>query len=99
MTTDRVNGFAIDTGVTLLGNRFHGMRALARRLSLPIAPAPFSLGIRDHRGERAYRAQRPLDLLLDPQPPPAPRRAPVRVPAVTVRASPPLLRGRRHRAR
>ena len=99
MTTDRVNGFAIDTGVTLLGNRFHGMRTLARRLSLPIAPAPFSLGIRDERGERGYRAQRPLDLLLDPQLSRAARWAAVRVLADIVRGSPSLLHGRSHRAR
>ncbi len=64
MTTDRVNGYAIDTGVTLLGNRYRAMRALVRRLALPAAPVPFSLAIRDDGGCRRYRAQRALDVLL-----------------------------------
>ena len=64
MTTDRVNGYAIDTGVTLLGNRYRGMRALVHRLALPAAPVTFSLAIRDEGGCRRYRAQRALDLFL-----------------------------------
>jgi oxygen-dependent protoporphyrinogen oxidase len=64
MTTDRVNGYAIDTGVTLLGNRFRGMRALVRRSSLTSAPVPFSLALQDARGLRSYRARRALDLLF-----------------------------------
>jgi oxygen-dependent protoporphyrinogen oxidase len=98
MTTDRVNGFAIDTGVTLLGNRFHGMRALARRLSLPTAPAPFSLGIRDERGERRYRAQRPFDLLGDPHLSLAARWASVRVLVDILRGGSAMLHGRSDRA-
>jgi protoporphyrinogen oxidase len=65
MTTDRVAGFAIDTGVTLLGNRFRGMRALARRVGLRSAAVPFSLGIQDAGGLRHYRAGWPGDLLFD----------------------------------
>jgi phytoene dehydrogenase-like protein len=34
MTTDRVNGFVIDRGVTLFGNGFASMRALVQRLEL-----------------------------------------------------------------
>jgi len=64
MTTDRINGYAIDTGVTLLGNRYRGMRALVQRLALPAAPVTFSLAIRDQGGCRRYRAQRALDLFL-----------------------------------
>ncbi|HKD12691.1 MAG TPA: FAD-dependent oxidoreductase [Thermoanaerobaculia bacterium] len=66
MTTDRVGGFAIDTGVTLIGNRFHNMRRLARRLGLEpwIRPVRFTLGIRDRDSTRAYRARRPDDILL-----------------------------------
>jgi len=67
MTTDRVNGFAIDTGVTLLGNRFRGMRQLARRVGLPLTPVGFSLAIRDRTHERRYRAQNPFDLACDSQ--------------------------------
>lgn len=66
MTTDRVNGYCIDTGVTLLGNRFGGMRRLARRLALPALPVAFSLALQDgERARRRYRARRALDLLLD----------------------------------
>src|SRR5215469_14864741 len=67
MTTDRVNGYAIDTGVTLLGNRFHAMRALTQRLALPSVSVPFSLALQDDDGVRRYRAQRAFDLLLDPK--------------------------------
>src|ERR1041385_3213163 len=65
MTSDRVGGFVIDTGVTLLGNRFGGMRALARRAGLPLEPVPFSLAIRDESGLRSYRAKQLGDVLLD----------------------------------
>src|SRR5258708_20021112 len=34
MTTDRVNGFVVDRGVTLFGNAFPSMRALVMRLGL-----------------------------------------------------------------
>ncbi|HMF09423.1 MAG TPA: FAD-dependent oxidoreductase [Thermoanaerobaculia bacterium] len=66
MTTDRVGGFAIDTGVTLLGNRFRNMRRLARRLGLEpwMRPVRFTLGIRDRESSRAYRARRPDDILF-----------------------------------
>ena len=59
-------GFAIDTGVTLLGNRFRNMRRLAAKLGLEpsMAPVRFTLGIRDGEMIRSYRAQRPDDILL-----------------------------------
>jgi oxygen-dependent protoporphyrinogen oxidase len=93
MTTDRVGGYAIDTGVTLLGNRFARMRALARRFGLAPAPAPFSLAVRDGGDVRRYRARRFLDLLLDARLSPAARRAAARFLADIVRA-----RGMRHGA-
>jgi predicted NAD/FAD-binding protein len=65
MTTDRVAGFAIDTGVTVLGNRFRGMRALAKRVGLRTTQVPFSLGIQDIDGLRHYQAGWPGDLLFD----------------------------------
>ena len=67
MTSDHVNGFVIDTGVTLLGNRFRGMRSLARRVGLPLTPVQFSLGIGTKNEVRTYRAQKLGDLLLDPR--------------------------------
>ena len=99
MTTDRRSGFAIDTAVTLFGNRFRGMRALVRRLALPTAPAPFSLGIRDERGERGYRAQRPLDLLGDTSLSLAARWAAVRVLVDILRSGPAVMHGSSDRAR
>src|SRR5262245_33482048 len=75
MTTDRVGGYAIDTGVTLLGNRFGRMRAIARRLGLPLAAVPFSLAVREGDDVRRYRARRFLDLLLDARLSPGARRA------------------------
>lgn len=47
MTTDRVNGFVIDRGVTLFGNGFRSMRALVKRLGLSWlrCPGGFSVGI------------------------------------------------------
>jgi oxygen-dependent protoporphyrinogen oxidase len=93
MTTDRVGGYAIDTGVTLLGNRFGRMRALVRRLRLPLAAAPFSLAVREGNDVRRYRARRFLDLVLDARLSPAARRAAVRLLADILRA-----RGMRHGA-
>jgi protoporphyrinogen/coproporphyrinogen III oxidase len=65
MTTDRVGGYAIDTGVTLLGNRYAAMRGLVARLGLRAASVPFSLGVDDDARVHRYRARRPFDLLLD----------------------------------
>ncbi|HEV2860027.1 MAG TPA: NAD(P)/FAD-dependent oxidoreductase [Pyrinomonadaceae bacterium] len=68
MTTDRVEGFKIDRGVTLLGKRFKHMRRLARRVGLgPLTrPVGFALGLRDEGGAcRSYRARRPDDILFD----------------------------------
>src|SRR4029077_17575530 len=67
MTTDRVNGFVIDRGVTLFGNAFGSMRALVKRLSLSslVCKSKFSVGIQDAAGCRGYRAGRFDDLLFD----------------------------------
>src|SRR6266849_11172287 len=67
MTTDRVNGFVIDRGVTLLGNAFGSMRALVRRLGLAtlVCKGSFSVGIQDAAGCRGYRGGRFEDLLFD----------------------------------
>jgi protoporphyrinogen/coproporphyrinogen III oxidase len=67
MTTDRVNGFVVDRGVTLLGNGFGSMRALVQRLGLSplVCKAKFSVGIQDAVGCRGYRGGRFEDLLLD----------------------------------
>lgn len=67
MTTDRVNGFVIDRGVTLFGNGFRSMRALLKRLGLSslACPGSFSVGIQDAGGVRGYRGGRFQDLLFD----------------------------------
>ena len=68
MTTDRVNGFVIDRGVTLFGNGFGSMRALVKRLGLSplVCKGKFSVGIQDAAGCRGYRGGRFEDLLFDP---------------------------------
>ena len=67
MTTDRVNGFVIDRGVTLLGNGFVRMRSLVGRLGLSplVSKGSFSVGIQDAMGCRGYRSGRFEDLLFD----------------------------------
>ena len=67
MTTDRVNGFVVDRGVTLFGNGFGSMRALVRRLGLSplVCKGSFSVGIQDAAGCRGYRGGRFEDLLFD----------------------------------
>jgi protoporphyrinogen/coproporphyrinogen III oxidase len=67
MTTDRVGGFVIDRGVTLLGGRFHRMRGLAGRLGLGprMCPTRFSFGIAEGGGHRRFRAMRLDDVLRD----------------------------------
>jgi oxygen-dependent protoporphyrinogen oxidase len=67
MTTDRVNGFVIDRGVTLFGNAFGSMRALVKRLNLSslVCKGKFSVGIQDAAGCRGYRGGRFEDLLFD----------------------------------
>jgi oxygen-dependent protoporphyrinogen oxidase len=80
MTTDRVNGFVIDRGVTLFGNGFRSMRALVNRLNLSslMCPGSFSVGIHDGAGVRGYRGGRFQDLLFDRGVSPAARWAAVR---------------------
>jgi oxygen-dependent protoporphyrinogen oxidase len=65
MTTDRIEGFAIDRGVTLMGNQFTRMRSLCRRLGLKerMVPAPFSLGLHDHDTCHGFRAGHGEDIL------------------------------------
>src|SRR5690242_6401514 len=67
MSTDRVNGFVIDRGVTLFGNGFRSMRALVKRLKLSslTCQGSFSVGIQDAKGRRGYRGGRFDDLLFD----------------------------------
>ena len=67
MTTDRLSGFAIDRGVTLLGNRFTHMRRTSRLLGLgPMMQAVrFVLGLTEGGQVRSYRARRPDDLFFD----------------------------------
>lgn len=67
MTTDRMNGFVIDRGVTLLGRSFTRMRALVKRLGLLplVRPGDFSVGIQDSAGLRGYRGGRFEDMLFD----------------------------------
>lgn len=93
MTTDRVHDFAIDTGVTLIGNRYRGMRALARRYSVPAVPVAFSLALQDRERVRSYRARRPLDLLLDPDLSVAAKLAAVRLMLAIARGGRSMLHG------
>src|SRR5229473_8373428 len=67
MTTDRVNGFVVDRGVTLFGKAFGSMRALVKRLRLSplVCKGKFSVGIQDAAGCRGYRSGRFEDLLFD----------------------------------
>jgi len=67
MTTDRVNGFVVDRGVTLFGNAFGSMRALVKRLGLSplVCKGKFSVGIQGAGGCRGYRSGRFEDLLFD----------------------------------
>ena len=67
MTTDRINGFVVDRGVTLFGNAFGSMRALVKRLGLSqlVCKGKFSVGIQDSAGCRGYRGGRFGDLLFD----------------------------------
>ena len=66
MRTDRVGGYNIDAGVTILGRRYGRMRALVRDLGLQgfTESVPFSLAIDGSDRTRIYRAARPGDLLL-----------------------------------
>jgi oxygen-dependent protoporphyrinogen oxidase len=99
MTTDRVNGYAIDTGVTLLGNRFRGLRALSRELDVAAVPVDFSLSLRDAGAERRYRAQTPSDLLFGKGLSLAARWAAVRVLSAIVAAGRGMLHGNSDRLR
>ena len=66
MRTDRVDGYRIDAGVTLLGRRYQRMRALSGELGLDkdALPVPFSLAIDSADRSRVYRAGRRDQLLF-----------------------------------
>lgn len=66
MRTDRIGGYNIDAGVTILGRRYRRMRALVRELGLQhvTEAVPFTLAIDGPDRTRIYRAARPDDLLL-----------------------------------
>lgn len=66
MRTDRIDGYNIDTGVTILGRRYRRMRALVREVGLErlTETVPFSLAIVGPDRTRIYRAARSDDLLL-----------------------------------
>jgi protoporphyrinogen/coproporphyrinogen III oxidase len=66
MTTDRKDGFVIDRGVTLLGNRFTHMLNLSKRFGLGslIRPTLFSFGLQTSNDCHGYRAARPEDILF-----------------------------------
>ena len=66
MTTDRLGGYAIDTGVTLLGNAFGALRRVAGEVNVPgIRGIPFALDVHDGGITRRYRAGNLLDLPFD----------------------------------
>jgi oxygen-dependent protoporphyrinogen oxidase len=66
MRTDRIGGYNIDAGVTILGRRYRRMRAIVHELGLDriATPVPFSLAIDGPDRTRVYRAARRDDLLL-----------------------------------
>jgi oxygen-dependent protoporphyrinogen oxidase len=100
MTTDRIEGFAIDRGVTLLGNQFTRMRALCRRLGLGprMKPAPFSLGLYDTDKVHGLRAGRPDDILWSSLLSPRAKAAFLRLSAELVCRAPNLSHGESYRA-
>ncbi len=100
MTTDRIDGFTIDRGVSLLGNRFRHMRRLVVRLGL------HRVAVRDRNvvalaepsGLRTFRARRPDDVIFDRYLSGAARRASVRLLWDLVRNHMNLAHGRSDRA-
>lgn len=101
MTTDRIEGFLIDRGVSLLGNRFVRMRALCQRLGLGprMTPAPFSLGLRTAADATTHRlrAGRIDDILRSPLLSPAARIAFLRLSADLLTCGSRLAHGRSDR--
>jgi oxygen-dependent protoporphyrinogen oxidase len=67
MTTDRIDGFAIDRAVSFLGNRFQRMRALVKRLELgdSVCGDENTVALVEKDGMRKFRARRADDLVLD----------------------------------
>ncbi len=67
MSTDHVDGFYIDRGVTVIGNRYKNMHALLKRCNLQqhLVPIQFSFRIAEPGHNIKARAKRMDDLLLD----------------------------------
>ena len=67
MTTDRIDGFVIDRGVSFLGKRFQRMRALVNRLKLAgsVCDDENIVALVEKDGIRKFRSRRPDDLVLD----------------------------------
>jgi monoamine oxidase len=68
MTTDRMNGFIIDRGVTVLGDEFGNMKKIVKRFSLQkyVSPIRFSFGLVEGDKRISFRAKRIDDLLFYP---------------------------------
>ncbi|MCA6362886.1 MAG: FAD-dependent oxidoreductase [Bacteroidetes bacterium] len=64
MSTDRVNGFVIDRGATILGNNFRHMRKLSEELQLKAMEQSFefAFGLKAERKLHIIRPRRPYDL-------------------------------------
>jgi oxygen-dependent protoporphyrinogen oxidase len=66
MTTDRMNGYIMDRGVTILGNEFKNMKGIVKRFSLQkhVSPIRFSFGMVEGNKRLSFRAKRVDDLLF-----------------------------------
>jgi protoporphyrinogen/coproporphyrinogen III oxidase len=66
MTTDRMDGYIIDRGVTILGDGFRNMKALIKRFTLQkhVSPIKFSFALVDGSERKMFRAKRVDDLLF-----------------------------------
>ena len=67
MTTDRVDGFCMDRGVTLLGKKFKAMQKYGKRFGLGgvMKPVPFHFGLQERDRRYEFRAGRPDDLIFN----------------------------------
>ncbi len=67
MTTDRIAGFSIDRGVTILGNDFKNINALVKRFALQkhVCPINFSFGLVEPAKTMRVRTKRLDDLLFN----------------------------------
>ncbi len=66
MTTDRIDGFTIDRGVTILGNDFKNLNSIIRRFGLQKhrSPIDFSFGLVEPEETIRVRAKRIDDLVF-----------------------------------